>query len=500
MGTMATMTRCVVSAGGLSLLAAAAAAAAVAVIACDVEHGQPDGGGGGDDAAVTDGGGPSSDGAAPDAAPPTGDTGAGDAHPTTGESPCIEQGCVILATLTGEAAGDTFGYVSADLGDIDGDGADDFVIGAPFNAAGGRGAGRAYVYSGKTHAPLFTFTGEPHSLIGFAVGAAGDVDGDGVTDVIVGAPQGGMQSAGFGSGFARIYSGRTGAHVRTLHGEALNDAFGFVVSGVGDLDHDGHADLVVGAPFSDANGVSSGRVVLVSGLTGATLFAFDGEAAGDMLGSAASGIGDVDRDGVPDVVMAARNGGAGDRGRVYVRSGRSGALLYSYDAPSTGADLGWFFATTPGDVNHDGVPDVFASDFSDSTDDAGVSTGRAFVWSGADGKLLLDLAGRVAGEGFGIGRARAGDVDHDGYDDLIIGAYTNSVAAPQAGRTYVISGKTGADLRTMTSSVPYEGSGYDAVGLGDVNGDGALDFLVTAATNGALGPSTGRVYVIAGIP
>ena len=500
---MRTMTRCVVRVGGISLLAVAGAAA-VGAIACNVEHGQPDGGGGGGaaDAAVADGGGPVPDGAARETG--AGDGGAGDAgadaRPATGESPCVEHGCVILATLTGEAAGDTFGYVSADLGDIDGDGVHDFAIGAPFNAAGGRGAGRAYVYSGKTHAPLFTLTGEPHSLLGFAVGAAGDVDGDGVADVVVGAPQGGMQGAGFGSGFARIYSGRTGAHVRTLQGAALNDAFGFVVSGVGDLDHDGHADLVVGAPFADANGVNSGRVVVVSGLTGAILLAFDGEEAGDMLGTAASGIGDVDRDGVPDLVMAARNGGAGDRGRVYVRSGRSGALLHAYDAPSTGADLGWFFATTPGDVDHDGVPDVFASDFSDSADDAGISTGRAFVWSGADGRLLLDLAGRVPGEGFGIGRARAGDVDHDGYDDLIVGAYTNSVAAPEAGRTYVISGRTGADLRTMTSSVPYEGSGYDAVGLGDVNGDGALDFLVTAATNAALGASTGRAYVIAGLP
>ena len=498
---MGTMTRRVVGVGGVSILAVAA----VAAIACNVEHGQPDGGAdGGIDAAAADGGASTPDVSARDAAPPTGDTGAGDAgadaHPTTGESPCIERGCVILATLTGEAAGDTFGWVSADLGDIDGDGAHDFVIGAPFNAAGGRGAGRAYAYSGKTHALLFTLSGEPHSLLGFGVSAAGDVDGDGVTDLIVGAPQGGMQGAGFGPGFARIYSGRTGAHVRTLEGAALNDAFGFVVGGVGDVDHDGHSDLVVGAPFADANGVNSGRVVLVSGLTGATLLAFDGEEAGDMLGTAAAGIGDVDRDGVADVVIAARNGGAGDRGRVYVRSGRNGALLRTYDAPSTGADLGWFFATTPGDVNHDGVPDVFASDFSDSADDAGISTGRAFVWSGADGKLLLDLAGRVAGEGFGIGRARAGDVDRDGYDDLIIGAYTNSVAAPQAGRTYVISGRTGADLRTMTSSVPYEGSGYDAVGLGDVNGDGAIDFLVTAATNGALGASTGRVYVIAGNP
>ena len=80
----------------------------------------------------------------------------------------------------------------------------------------------------------------------------------------------------------------------------------------------------------------------------------------------------------------------------------------------------------------------------------------------------------------------------------MIGAYTNSSAAPLAGRTYVFSGRTGAVLRTMTSSIEGEGSGYDAAGLGDVNGDGAIDFLVTAATHPEKGPNTGRTYVIAG--
>jgi hypothetical protein len=101
-------------------------------------------------------------------------------------SPCIELGCSILLTLTGEAAGDFFGWVSADLGDIDGDGARDFAVGAPFNAAGGRSAGRAYVYSGRTGAQLFVGTGESRSLLGFSVSSAGDVDGDGVNDFIVG--------------------------------------------------------------------------------------------------------------------------------------------------------------------------------------------------------------------------------------------------------------------------------------------------------------------------
>ena len=112
--------------------------------------------------------------------------------------------------------------------------------------------------------------------------------------------------------------------------------------------------------------------------------------------------------------------------------------------------------------------------------------------------VLHDLPAQTPAEGFGIGRGAAGDVDNDGHGDLVIGAYTHSSAAPLAGRTYLFSGKTGAVLRTMTSSIAGEGSGYDAVGIGDVNGDGAIDFLITAATHPEKGANTGRTYVIAG--
>jgi hypothetical protein len=143
---------------------------------------------------------------------------------------------------------------------------------------------------------------------------------------------------------------------------------------------------------------------------------------------------------------------------------------------------------------------AFTGDYGDSPNDAGATAGHAYVWNGKTGAVLYDLPAQTPFEGFGIGRGAAGDVDNDGYADLAIGAYTNSSAAPQAGRTYVFSGKTGAILRTMTSSIAGEGSGYDAVGIGDVNADGALDFLITAATHPEKGPNTGRTYVIAGSP
>jgi len=427
------------------------------------------------------------------------DTGPGhDADGGVPGSPCVELGCNVLLTLTGEAAGDYFGWVSADLGDIDGDGVHDLAAGAPFNAAGGRSAGRVYVHSGKTGAQLFLGTGETRSLLGFSVSSAGDVDGDGVNDVVSGGPQAGLQAAGVGSGLARIYSGKSGAHIRTLIGEHTDDAFGFSVWSAGDIDKDGRGDIAVGAPGSDARGDKSGRAYVFSGATGAALLTLDGRAAGDLFGTAVAGLSDLDGDGYPDLAVGARNAGPSQRGVVYLYSGKTGNAIRQFEADPSGGELGGFFVSSAGDVDKDGINDIFAGDYGDTPDDAGTTGGRAYVWSGATGDLLYNWPAQTPAEGFGIGRGAAGDVDNDGYGDLVIGAYTNSSAAPLAGRTYVFSGKTGVVLRTMTSSIEGEGSGYDAVGMGDVNGDGAIDFLITAATHPEKGSNTGRTYVIAG--
>jgi hypothetical protein len=413
-------------------------------------------------------------------------------------SPCIELGCSVLLTLTGEAAGDYFGWVASDLGDIDGDGVRDLAVGAPFNAAGGRAAGRIYVYSGKTGTQLFLGTGETRTVLGYSVSSAGDVDGDGVGDVVTGGTQAGLQGAGVGTGLARIYSGKTGAHIRTLVGEHTDDTFGFAVWTAGDLDKDGRGDIIVGAPGSDAQGANSGRAYVFSGATGVALLTLNGQAAGDLFGTAVAGVTDVDGDGVPDVAVGARNAGPSQKGRVYLYSGKTGNLIRQFDPGPTGAELGGYFVASAGDVDKDGVNDIYTGDYGDTPDDAGTTGGRAYVWSGAKGTLLYDFPAQTPAEGFGIGRGAAGDVDNDGYGDLVIGAYTNSSAAPQAGRTYLFSGKTGAVLRTMTSSIAGEGSGYDAVGIGDINGDGAIDFLITAATHPEKGANTGHTYVIAG--
>lgn len=135
-----------------------------------------------------------------------------------------------------------------------------------------------------------------------------------------------------------------------------------------------------------------------------------------------------------------------------------------------------------------------ASDFSNAA--KGPSTGRIYVHSGADGRRLLTLTGETAGEGFGIGPAAAGDVDGDGYDDLIVGAWQYGGEAVSGGRAYLYSGKDGTRLKTYTCRTPGDTFGFDAVGMGDVDGDGSIDFLITSAWSGIHGFHSGRMFIV----
>ena len=118
------------------------------------------------------------------------------------------------------------------------------------------------------------------------------------------------------------------------------------------------------------------------------------------------------------------------------------------------------------------MPDVYASDWSNAA--LGPSTGRIYVHSGRSGARLLTLTGEHPGDGFGTSPSGAGDVDGDGRADLIVGAWQYGQVAVSAGRVYLYSGRDGRLLRTYTDRVAGDTLGFDAVGLGDVDGDGTM--------------------------
>jgi hypothetical protein len=388
----------------------------------------------------------------------------------------------VLLEIDGDSAGDQFGWIARDMGDVDQDGANDFVTSAPTKYVGGANAGRVSVYSSRTGKLLWSADGKPGEQLGTGVESAGDVDGDGIQDVIAGAPY---------SGKAYVYSGRDGHTLFTLRAENDSDAFGQHVSSAGDVDHDGHADFLVGAPQNKAGGRGAGRAYLYSGKDGHLLLTLTGERAGDAFGSTVGGYSDSTR---TFIVIGAPAAGSGKTGRTYVYEGLSKKPKFIIESDSTGRALGAMFVSVVGDVNGDGVPDVYASDFTNGA--KGPSTGRIYVHSGRDGKRLVTLTGEGPGEGFGIGPGKTGDVDHDGLADLVVGSWQYSTAATSGGRVYLYSGRDGPLIKTFTDRIPGDTFGFDAVGLGDVDGDGTVDFLLTAAWSGVHGNHSGRIFIV----
>lgn len=394
----------------------------------------------------------------------------------------------IIHEWRGESAGDQFGWIARNIGDVDGDGVADAVTSAPTRTIGeAQNAGRVYVYSGRSGALLWTADGEAGDQLGLGVEAAGDLNADGVPDVGAGAP---------GNDRAYVFSGVDGSVLLALEPPNAPEFFGREIMDLGDVDGDGHDDIIVGAPRSATPaGQNVGRAYIVSGADGSVLLELTGEGPGDAFGSAAAGYRDGER---TIVAIGAPNAGRSNGGRVYVYAGRglSEQPAFVIEADDTGSQLGGMFISVVGDVDADGAPDVYASDWANGA--KGQNTGRIFVHSGRTGERLLSLTGEASGDGFGIGPADAGDVNGDGHDDLVIGAWQQATAAPAGGKVYLFSGADGSLLREYTGKVMGETFGFDATGMGDVDGDGTIDFLLTSAWSAVNGPRSGRVYIVSG--
>lgn len=405
--------------------------------------------------------------------------------------PFVEGG-TLLQEWRGESSRDQFGWIARNIGDVDGDGINDLVTSAPTRSEGAARAGKVYAFSGQTGELLWSKTGTvANGQLGMGIESAGDVNADGIPDVIAAAPY---------DNHVFVYSGRDGKELFSIAGPDSTGVFGSHVKGIGDANGDGYGDLLVGEPFqiwgAPIKGGSlnhPGRAHVYSGKDGSKLLSLSGEKAGDAFGRAVAG---QTVNGTTYFMVGAPNAGPNSSGRTYVYDDLSGDPLFVIDPENSGVNLGGMFLSIIGDVNADGTPDMYASDWADAA--LGASTGRIYVHSGADGQRLHVLGGEAAGDGFGIGISDAGDVNQDGYDDLIVAAWQYAGAAPSGGKLYVHSGKTGELLRTFTGKIPGETLGFDTTGMGDVNGDGVVDFLITSAWSVVNGFQSGRIFILSG--
>ena len=399
-----------------------------------------------------------------------------------------------LYTFTGEAWGDIFGRLVSEASAVDNYRYEYLIVGTRRNNDVGIDADQAYVFSYQeidSCEELYIFTGEAASyFLGVSVSGAGDVNKDGYADLIVGAHESILgahkNDAGVSSpGRAYVYSGLTGDTLYTFTGEAAYDRLGGSVSGAGDVNKDGYADLIVGASKNDAGGDKAGRAYVYSGQTGGLLYTFTGEAAGDEFGRSVSGAGDVNGDGYADLIVGTSLAGTG--GKAYVYSGQTGGLLWTFNGEATGDGFGCSVSGA-GDVNKDGYADLIVGAY--ANDAGGYNAGRAYVYSGQTGALLYTFTGEASTDQFGESVSGAGDVDGDGYADLIVGAVLT-----YTGRAYVYSGQTGALLYTFNGEAANDQFGCSVSGAGDVNKDGYADLIVGARYNDAGGGGAGRAYV-----
>ena len=430
-------------------------------------------------------------------------------------------------TVTGIDPYDYAGFSVSSAGDVNGDGYDDLIVGARFADPGGESdAGETYVVYGGANAPGtdgvlalsaldgtngFTLTGiDPGDRSGVSVSSAGDVNGDGYDDLIIGA-DGASRSdpneEGSGETYV-VYGGASAPGTETddgrkvfdlsaldgTNGFALTgierfDVSGFSVSSAGDVNGDGYDDLIIGADGAnrvDPNGEGSGEtyvvyggssapgtdgVLVLSALDGTNGFTLSGIDPDDESGRSVSSAGDVNGDGYDDLIIGAYGADPnGERG-----AGETYVVYGGASAPGT-----------------DGV----------------------LALSGLDGKSGFTLTGIDRGDVSGYSVSSAGDVNGDGYDDLIIGAREANPNGARSGATYVIYGGAsapgtdgvlalsaldGTNGFTLNGIDPNDESGASVSSAGDVNGDGYDDLLIGAAGAGPNGErGAGETYVVYG--
>jgi hypothetical protein len=453
-------------------------------------------------------------------------------------------------TFVGENDSDGIGYDVFTAGDVDGDGLDDILIPAPYNDDVSTWSGKVYLILGASLGASssidlatadYSFIGEgAYNLSGASVSTAGDVDGDGLDDILIGAV--GNSDGANWAGKTYLVLGKSLGSSSTIDlatadyafvGEGASDYSGHDVSTAGDVDGDGLDDILISAHYNDEGGTHAGKVylILASSLGSSSTidlsaadYSFVGESGSDFSGISISTAGDVNGDGLDDILIGAvgNSDGGTNAGKTYLILGASLSSSSTIDLATadysfigeTSGDASGHSVSTAGDVDGDGLSDILIGAY--GNDDGGVSAGKAYIILatsfGSSSTIDLSTAdyafiGEDINDHAGYSVSPAGDVDGDGLDDILIGANMNSASGSNSGKTYIVLGSSlGTDATIDLSAADYTlvgendaaYSGYSISTAGDVNGDGMADILIGAPYNNDKNIVAGKAYLILG--
>ena len=411
-----------------------------------------------------------------------------------------------------------FGYSVSTAGDVSGDGYADVIVGAPFYDNGQENEGAAFVYYGSasglsTSAGWMAESNQAYAWFGNSVGTAGDINGDGYADVIVGAYKYDNGQTDEGAAFVWYGSAAEGPDGTPANADWTGESnqveayFGYSVGTAGDINGDGFSDVIVGAANYDNGQSEEGAAFvyygLASGLSTIPAWTAESDQAGAYFGRSVSTAGDVNGDGYADVIVGASlyDNGQTNEGAAFVWYGSASGL----GSNGTPANADWMAesnqtiasfggsVSTAGDVNGDGYADVIVGAV--GYDNGETDEGRAFVYYGSAAGLSTTADWTAESNQqyayFGRSVSTAGDVNGDGYADVIVGAEDYEDGQTNEGAAFVYYG-TASGLSVSPawmdeSNDAYSHFGYSVGTAGDVNGDGYADVIVGAYGYGSGG-------------
>jgi hypothetical protein len=320
----------------------------------------------------------------------------------------------------------------------------------------------------------------------------GDINGDGIPDVLAGIPHhneegaasrpGGVEEKIINAGRAIAYSGIDGTVLHILDDTIVEEGaqLGYAVANAGDINSDGVNDLAVGVPLKDTpEGLTDvGLVYIYSGANGSLLRTLNhpdqgGAEVGARFGAALANAGDMNHDGVSDLIV-----GAPGRGEAFGVSGANGAILFTVTSPIAETLPSFGSAVAGGkDLDNDGTPD-----FAVGAPLLKVNQGAVFIYKGSNGTLLRRLTSpdRQTFASFGASVILTNDVTGDGRPDVVVGAPDQDLGTlDNAGKVYVFRGSNGRIVTTLTSEVTQAFAGFGfALASADFNGDAILETVI----------------------